>query len=503
MRIGIARIAQETNTFSPLHTDLETLQAYGVARGQEVLQVKDGTEYVQGFLDVVGDQEVVGLTSVWAMPAGPLTPQALEAILTWFTEDLRNALPLDGVLLSMHGAFASVVEPDVEGAVLTRAREVLGDRVPVGVALDLHANITRKKIQQADFMDGLHTHPHVDSRQTGRRVARVLLAALRGELHPTMSAVKIPMVTPAHTQLTEEYPMKALIEATRLQEQDPRVLLSSVFAVQPWLDVPELGWAAVVVTDGDRPLADRLAREVADLAWSQRHEYVRPCPTYLEALDQAFASPLQPVVIADFADLTTGGGAGDSTWYLRALLLRNPNAPCYLTMVDPEAVQGMARAGEGAVLTLHLGGKRDPVHSSPVEVTGRVWRILPASPERELPPSMGLAGVLEVGNIYVVVSERPGPGSSPVVYTGAGLDPARAKIIVAKSVVDWREGFKEVGRLFLLGEAPGLAPSNLQLLEWKRVTRPLFPLDEHMAWTSAEAVPYRGHEFLCGRGGGA
>jgi len=301
------------------------------------------------------------------------------------------------------------------------------------------------------------------------------------------------MITPAETQLTEEYPMRELIEATRHQEEDERVLSSSVFAVQPWMDIPEMGWCSVVVTDGDCELADRLARDIAQMAWDQRKEYIQPCPTYMEALDEAFSTDARPVVISDLADLG-GGGTGDSTWYLRELLARNPQEPCYLTMVDPEAVNEMAEAGEGAKVTLLLGGKQDNIYSSPVEATGevlRVLRVLPPSPERELPQSMGLVAVLRVGNIYVVVSERKGGGANPSVYSGAGLEPEKAKILIAKSVVDWREGYKGVAKRFLLGEAPGLAPSNLRSLEWKNEPRPIFPLDDEVSWKGTEAAVYR------------
>ncbi|MGQ9655965.1 MAG: M81 family metallopeptidase, partial [Thermodesulfobacteriota bacterium] len=353
---------------------------------------------------------------------------------TWYTEALGRALPLDGLLFSMHGAFVGVADPDGEGLVLQKAREMLGEETIIGAAMDLHANITRRKVEHADVLRGYHTHPHVDGRETAQRVAQIVLAALQGEVRPVMSAVKIPMVTPANTQLTEEPPLRDLMDLTQQQERDPRVLSSSLFAVQPWLDVPEMGWCSVVVVNGDRDLADRLARGLAQAAWDQRREYVRPCPTYLEALDQAFATSARPVVISDLADLMTGGGTGDSTWYLRELLRRNPAEPCYITVVDPEAVREMAQAGAGACLTLALGGKQDALHSTPVEVTGQVLRVLPPALEREIPQSVGWVGVLQAGNVYIVVLERLGPGSSPVLYSGAGLDPKKAKILIAKSV---------------------------------------------------------------------
>lgn len=496
MRIGIARIAQETNTFSPMLTDLETLQVNGIIRGQEVLQRFTEWSHIPAFLETarqaaVGDLEPVGILSVHARPAGCLTEEAMSVVLDYLAEDLEKALPLDGLLLDMHGAFAGVADPDVEGAVLQTTRAIVGDQVLIGVVMDLHANITRRKIENADILRGYHTHPHVDGPETARRVARILLASLQGEAEPVLSAIKIPMITPAETQLTEEYPLKDLMELTRRQEEDPRVLSSSLFAVQPWLDVPELGWTSVIVADGDRELADQMAGELAAAAWGYRQDFVRPCPTYVDALDEAFSTDDRPIVISDFADLMTGGGTGDSTWYLKSLLARDPQEPCYVTMVDPEAIHEMAKVGAGATLTLLLGGKQDKVYSSPVEVTGTVLRILIPTPDRELPQDAGLAGVFRINNIYVVVLERLGPGSDPIIYSGAGLDPAQAKIMIAKSVVDYRDRYKGIAKRFLQGEAPGLAPSNLRLLHWTEAPRPIFPLDEDIAWNRTQAEVYR------------
>jgi microcystin degradation protein MlrC len=492
MRIGIAKIMQETSTFSTQPTDLESILAYGVVRGQEVVEKETMWDwFVTGFLDVVGTEEPVGITKATAMPAGNLTAEAQEAVMGWFEEDLQKALPLDGLLLSLHGAFAGDLDPDIDGLVVERARQIVGPEMPIGVSLDLHANLTARMVEHADIIDVMHTHPHVDMQTIGQRVARTLVATIKGEVHPVISAVKIPLITPAETQISDEPPLKDLMDMTRKQEEDPRVLHSAVCAVQPWMDIPEMGWCSVVTTDGDRGLADELARELAVEAWDKRREYTRPCPTHVEALDEAFASDLRPVVISDLADLMTGGGTGDSTWYLKEFLARQPEDPCYLTMVDPGAAAEMAAAGEGVDVTLELGGKQDNIHSTPVEVTGRVQKVISVSADRELPEGIGLTVVLKVDNIYIVVFERLGSGSDPVLYSGAGLDPKAAKILISKSVVDFREGFKEVAELFLLGEAPGLAPANLLKLEWKRVPRPIYPFDEETTWSSDEGTMYR------------
>ncbi len=494
MRIGIAKIMQETSTFSTQPTDLAAMMVHQVYHGQDVLWQPTMWEgFVEGFLDVVRHLDAVGVTKVTAMPAGNLTAAAQAHLLAWLEADLRAAMPLDGLLLSLHGAFAGDLDPDIDGLLIERARQLVGPDVPIGVCLDLHANLTQRMVAHADIIDVMHTHPHVDMKEVGARVARTLVATLAGKVRPAVVAVKIPMFTPAETQISDEPPLRDLMEMTRRQESNPRVLHSAVCAVQPWMDVPEMGWCAVVTTDGDMDLAAVKARELAALAWSQRRDYTRPCPGYMEALDAAFAAEVRPVVIADLNDLMTGGGTGDSTWYLKELLKRNPADPCYVTVVDPEAVARMAAAGEGARVTLELGGKQDHLHSTPARVSGTVLKVMPVAPDRELPETIGLTAVLQMGQVYAVVFERLGPGADPMLYSGAGLDPTCAKIMIAKSVVDFRHGYKDVARLFLLGAAPGLAPCDLLSLPWHRVQRPIVPLDPEMEWNPMAAPLYRGH----------
>jgi microcystin degradation protein MlrC len=289
--------------------------------------------------------------------------------------------------------------------------------------------------------------------------------------------------------------MRELKDAAIRQEEDKRVLASSFFSSWHFLDIPEMGWCIVVVTDSDQQLADQLSRDLAKLCWNQRKEYIQCIPSYVEALDKAFSTDIKPIVIADFADMVTGGGTGDSTWYLKELMSREPKEPCYLYMVDPQAVKSMAKAGAGTKMTLMLGGKQDNINSTPVEVNGRVLWILPPSEVRILPKRMGLTAVLQAGKLYVVVMEHSGLGTSPMVYSGAGLDPEKAKILIAKSSVSFREPYKGIAKLMLLGEAPGFCPNNLRSIKYVNVPRPIFPLDDPISWDSSKSPIYRGHSI--------
>ncbi len=501
MKVGIARIAQETSTFCPTLTDYETMKRSGISLGRDVIddiQKTPGTldvfgrqSNLIGFLDVIGVDDCIGIIKAHAQPSGPLTEHATDLLTKLFTEELKKALPLDGLLFDMHGAFAGIKEPDVEGMILKQARTIVGDEVVIGVAMDLHANITQTKIENMDILRGYHTHPHTDARETAQKVAKMLLSTLNGDIKPVVAAVKIPMLTPAHNQLTDVYPMKQLVETTNRQEEG--VLSSSFFSVQHLLDIPEVGWSSVVLTDNDPLLAENMAKELADVAWRQRNEYIKPVLGYKKALSKAVNSCLKPVVVADFSDMTTGGGTGDSTWFLKELIALNLKEPCYISMVDPQAVKLIEKKGEGIEISLKLGGKQDNKYSTPAMVTGIIRGIIhPSNGAGDyMQLMMGTTAVLQAGNIHIVISENLGEGATPKIYENAGLNPYKAKIIIAKSVVDFREGYKNVAKLHILGEAPGFCPSNLKKLTWSNIMRPIFPLEDNFEWDSSQAKIYR------------
>ena len=492
MRIAVAHLMQETNTFSPQLTDMAAFARRGVCTEAAVLEHAGERTGFAGFLDVVAVQDCVGIISVEAGPAGPLTSEAMASLHRQFCDALHAACPVEAVLLSLHGALAAECEPDVDGLFVETARTIAGPDAVIGVSLDMHANVTRRMVAHADVIRGYHTHPHLDQRNTCRATARLVTAAVCGQVRPVMRAVKIPMVVPAHVQISERPPMRRVVEALSRFERRNALGCASLFAVQPWLDVPELGWCSVCVADAGPGVALAEARTGAAAAWASRHDYLRPVPSCGKALRAALASSAKPIVISDLGDCTSGGATGDSTGFLRALLKLRPAEPCYVTVVDPEAARRMAAAGVGGSVSLRLGGKLDRANSHPVEITGEVRRVLPASPERELPEYMGLVAVLQAGCTSIVVSEHPGPGHDPVVYAGAGLAPSGAKIMQAKSMVDFRSGYRDVAHEFMLGEAPGLTASDLCSLPFEHIPRPLFPFDETGEWDASVAPVYAG-----------
>lgn len=490
MRIAIAEVAQETDTFSPMRADLRDFGAFGLYFGAEILERMQGVGPVGGFLQVAAEQrgpvELFPIVRAWAGAGGTITAETLKFLTGKLVAGLKASLPLDAVYLALHGAAAAEQDDDLEGYVLSAVRQVVGGDVPVVVCLDHHANITQRMVDCADALIGHETQPH-DPVATGRKTARVLFGMLQGELHPTVAWQKIPMITPQDQFLTSQGPMRAWFELAREMERRPGVIDVSPYPMQPWLDVAEGGWAVVVHTENDPQLAQSLAAESARLAWSLRDKFwasERVAPA--EAVRMAVEAERGLIILSDTGDSVYGGAPGDSTCILQALLAQRVPCRALVPMVDVAAVDAAHAAGVGASITVDLGGKVDNVFSQPVRVTGRVAAVSKGVtlelPERGA-SDLGRTALLEVGEVRIVVlDQRSFAINHPTLYTHLGLEIDDAKLVVLKTASNfqffsrWRQGLIRV-------DAPGMTQSDLTAFEWKRVPRPMYPLDSIADWT--------------------
>jgi len=491
MKIAIAQVWQETNTFSDVPSELKDFESYRLYVGEEVIPNCQGGQEIGGFVaaaETADRLELIPILAAGAWPGGRVTAQ----LMTYFEEILSNglaaALPVDGVLLSLHGSMVAKTIDDVEGHLLRAIRSQVGPNVPIAISLDHHANVTQQMIDHSEILVGYRSLPHIDMFETGHRTAELLLSLLRRQITPTIGWRKIPMITPADLFFTTMEPMKAWFDAARELEEEPEVLSVSLFPVTPWIDVPELGWATVVITNGDAELAQSLADQLADMAWQRRELFfVQKVPPQ-EAIRQAIAIDDGPVVIADGSDSVNSGAPGDSTHLLRAMLGRPLGGPAFVTVVDPDAVEAALAAGIDKEVTLQVGGKRDRIFSQPVSVTGRVTRIsngrFTIGGHLGSDIDMGRTVVLEAGDVRVVLSEQVGAGHDPMVYRHLGLEPTQAKIVVVKTPVGFRLAYSSISKAAILADCPGLSPSDLRILDFTRVPRPLFPLDDLSEWST-------------------
>lgn len=489
MRIAIAEMAQETDSFSPLRAGIPEFESYGLYRGNEILERMRGAGPIGGFLEIAALQtekiELIPLLRAWAGAGGPIADAAFAQLRNELIDRLRAAGPVNAVFLSLHGAAATESEDDVEGAVLAQVRQVVGESVPIVVPLDHHANITRQMATSADLLVGHETQPH-DPIATGRKAARLLFQMLAHKIAPVVAWQKIPMITPQDQFLTSSGPMKTWFDRAREWEDRPGVLDVSPYPMQPWLDVAEGGWAVIVHTDGDAPLASEVTADMAALAWQLRRQFWRServAPA--EAVRRAVAAKEGLVILSDTGDSVYGGAPGDNTCLLRELLEQRVPCLALVPVCDAEAVAAAVAAGVASQITMSVGGRHDRVFSQPVEVKGRI-AALSSGLTTEIPGrgvcQLGRTALIECGAVRIVLMEgRSFVVNHSLLYTHLGIDIAKAKLVVVKTASNfqffapWR---KELIRV----DTPGMTQSDLSKFRWNRLPRPIDPFDAIADW---------------------
>ena len=489
MRVATIHIGQETNDFNPLPTTLENFAAFGIHEGRDVLEMMKGRGQVGGCVDAVAEAglevEWVPIISAWAMAGGRIDTNSRLYFEERIGTGLRNAGRIDALAIHLHGACAAEGVDDVEGAQLAICRAVLGPEVPIILSLDHHANVTRQMVDLSTAILGHRTQPH-DVYDTGRIAGQLLVRVLRGEVKPVMAWRKLRLITHQEQFLTALGPMKRWFDQARAMEADPRVLHVAPFPMQPWLDVAAGGWASVVVTDNDQALAEALAERSADLAWAMREDFmVKEAVTIDDAVRMADAEPRGVVVLSDTGDTVFGGTAGDSNLILEAILRLGITGRALMPLIEAPTVARLVAAGEGAEVTLALGGLVSGFFR-PLMVTGRVRRIadghvrVPVFQQSEF--DQGRTVIFDVGPVTLLVSERSGAaGNVPDAYRAFGIEPGDYKMAVLKTASNF-QFFASISSRVIRVDTPGPGQSDVVGLPWRRVPRPMFPMEHPATW---------------------
>jgi len=496
MRIAIGQLWQETNTFNPLPTTRADFEAFGLLRGAELVRQMAETNELGGFIQSLRrwpeQPEIVGLVRLPAWPSGRATSQTFEWLQRELLGALERALPVDGVLLALHGALAADEHPDVEGEILTAVRKLVGS-APVVATLDLHANVTPEMVAAADALVLYHTAPHVDVFETGQRGVAVLRRILVGGARPVTALVKVPCVLPAERANTELASGVSAELKCKLQQLEarPEVLTAGLATVQPWLDVPQLGSAVIVTTDGQPDLAEQASRDLAAELWQRREEYMPELWSIEDAVRMAHENRAGLVVLSDAADATTSGAPGDSVWLLRELLKYEWPRSVLLTLVAPDIVGIADQLGVGQSWSGPVGRVRDRQFGIAIPLTADIERVFDARfvlnghLGRNLPIDMGRAAVLRTGEIRIVVTSRSGPHFAPELFQAAGYDPFAAAVVVAKSPAGFRAVYGPKASAIYSVRAPGCAPSDFWKYEYEHRPQPLWPWEEIADWRPA------------------
>lgn len=494
MKLVIAAMLHETNTFSPVPTPLARFAVGGgqPPEGEAALQALRGTGTAIGaFIELAESvaAQVVLPIAAHAWPSGPVDDAAFDHITQRIVAAVQDGC--DGVMLDLHGAMVTRSFEDGEGELLRRIRAVAPD-VPIAVALDMHTNLYDGMAERSQVIAGYQTYPHVDMHGTGLRAGRALLAQLAGRARPTMAWGRRPMLPHVMRQGTDDSPNREIQARCKAMEAEG-ALCASVFVGFPNADIHDAGLSAVVVTDGDEALARRWCDELLDMAWRSRAQWVyTPQPladSMAQAVSLARTKPVGsgPIVLLDHSDNCASGGTMDTMTVLGAMLDAELDNAAAFAIFDPQAVQQMMAAGVGAELTLPLGGKLAMpaigLRGQPRTVRGRVKLLCDGHYRNFGPMSAGAAGwmgptaVLQCGGVQVVVISNHVEPFDLAVFNAVGIAPQQQTFLMLKSRIHWRAGLRSLAHAVVECNGSGVCTSDYDLLDFQHVRRPIYPLD--------------------------
>ena len=486
LRAVVAMMEHETNTFSPVPTPLRRFGSPDVPRGPEVYRRFKATGTgIGGFLAVAEEagMEIVTPIAGNAAPSGPVDANAYAVLCDAICEAIGEGC--DVCFLDLHGAMVTETTDDGEGELLARIRQ-LAPELPIGVSLDLHANLTDEIVKNCTALVGYKTYPHIDMAEAGEHAGRIMVSALEGAVRPVMSCGNRPLLAQTLRMGHEDQPMGPLIEMAR-KEESAGLLAASIFGGFPLADCSNAGLSVVTVANGDQDVADSARERLLDAAWREREEFVFHSEPLTETIACAKALDRGPIILLDHADNAASGGTQDTVAVLKEVIRQGLEDVAMFGICDPEAVEEMARAGVGCRVALSLGGKVDMpsigLRGEPIEISGRVRAltdgdfVVTAAMARGTVESMGQTAVLDTGKVQIVVCSRNSEPFDLGCFRSVGIEPTQKKFLILKSRIHYRAGFRAIARHELPCDGVGVTSSDNRLFEFKKVRRPIFPLD--------------------------
>lgn len=486
-----AEIAHETNTFSRRLTTAEDFRNRHYLVGEEALRVRgQANTELAGFLDIA-QQFGWSLDHVHSAAAGP-SGRVTRDTFNWLLDPLIEALnhePHDGILLALHGAMVSEEFDDGEGEILRRLRAVCGPGIPIAITLDLHANVSKAMCEQANIIVSYKTYPHVDMRDTGRHAAALLQAAMEGDIEPRTLRAVCPMLEEVNGARTDCGPMIERLRVAREWEQRDDVFAVSVNGGFASADITEVGPTVVITAQGDAQLHRRFAESLIDDIWDRRGQVINEYLDVDAAADIArdFEIDKGPLVIADYADNPGAGAYGDATELLRALLDAGVSNACFGPLVDAQAVQALYPLSPGDSVELPLGGKTEPkygggplllhaklVSKSDGRYTGQGAMI------GGLQGNFGPSVVIRVAGIEVLITSIASQLLDLQQFREFGIEPTEKAVVALKSMQHFRADFEPIAGQVIVCDSGALCTPRYRLLDYRKVPRPVFPLDAEL-----------------------
>lgn len=484
MRVAVGGIYHESNTFFAHPMTLADFAEGQLHYEAEILSHWPGTSSeMAGFLE--GAErfgfQVVPTLMAWGMPSGAVTSETFETLVGDLVTRLRIVAPLDGVLLSLHGAMVSERYPDADGEILRRVRAAIGPQVPLIATLDFHANLTEEMVRWPDAMVGYKTYPHIDQVERGLEAVEILRRMLQNGLHPQMALARRPLLAHILSQSTERAPMAEVMAAAASGEKKPGILNLTVAAGFPYTDVPKAGFAVLSVAE-TKESAIAEAENLADMVWNRRQDFssdlIEPAAAVAEAIRQSQGL----TVLVDVGDNIGAGTPGDGT-ILLAELLKQGARDALVMLCDPEACAKAIAAGVRQEITMQVGGKFDCHHGEPVEITAKVRRLSDGifrniGPMRHgVLEDQGRTAVLDTGGISVILTERRMPMWNLEQLRVLGVEPTRLRIVSIKAAIAYRAAYEPIATKIIEVDTPGLSAADVRRFHYTKLLRPIYPLD--------------------------
>ena len=479
MRVFAGGISTETNTFSPIPTGMDDyiITRKGTAEDpcecQILNRLKSLTEergwtFCPAFI-------------AFAEPGGITTRSTYESLRENLLSDLRSQLPVDMILLPLHGAMVADGYDDCEGDIIKEIRKIVGQQIPIGVELDLHCHLTPTMLDNADIITIYKEYPHTDILKRAEELFRLTSAMAVGKIKPVMAMHDCKMINLFPTPLE---PMRSIVDNLGEIEQREGILSADIAHGFPWGDVADCGTRVLVITDNDLQLAQNTATEISQNIISQRHELLFSPLSLDEALNKALSRKHtgKPVVIADQSDNAGGGAASDSTFALAALIERKAAHSAIGMIWDPLVAQIAKKAGTGAQISVRLGGKAATSSGRPLDLNVTVKGVIegftqpfPQDNSSPIPVPCGDTVCLECKGIHIIVNSIRTQVFHPAVFTAFGLDLSKLKTIVVKSIFHFYTGFKPIAEDILIMAAPGPLNACFTEIPYKKANIDKFP----------------------------
>ncbi len=475
-RIMVGSFSDETNTFINEQRTLDDVKK-SARYGDDILHpggMVHGTIGTSrdGFLDVMDMYDVELIGSIAAGGNHRIMTGEVFDYVTGVMLDTLDKHEVDAVYLHMHGAGTTIDHDDLEGDTLELIRRKVGPDIPIVFTLDLHSTLTEKMAANADAVSIYRTYPHIDAFETGYEAGSMMMAALQGKIKPVIALKHIPlMIGPPLNVVTADMPIKHVYdEAKRMQRTMPGVLTCCPAHGFMQQDIPTQGAGVMVTVDRDRELAQKLADELGELMFSYRKDYWIDLPGPADTIRLAMKSD-KPVAIADGGDNIGAGGAGDGTHLLREILRQNVDS-AFVQIYDEESALKAINAGVGAKVTVDIGGRSDPMYGPPETVTGTVGAVSKEGDRWHKAARIDVKGVAILLN-----TKRIGPNDQTNVRA-MGIAPEKFRMTVCKGGFAFRPQYTADVYNYIMSATPGYSSPDLTTFEWKRLTRPIYPLDD-------------------------